>query len=132
LDTNRKKTGGKLKIQLGLREPLNGQDIVSKSERWLVLDGLGQQTSQLMHSVGLTAAPCFPTSPSNAPPAIPATIPAIPSPVQATPSPAQATPPQTQGDITEPSATANSPAIKKSAADSTNSELESAEEEIDR
>jgi hypothetical protein len=125
LDNTRKKTGGKLKIQLGLREPLNGQDIVNKSERWLVLDNPGQQTSQLMHSAGFTTAPYLPTSSSNVPAAIPSTTPTIPSPVQATP-------PQPQGDTMEPSITANSPATKKPAADTTNSELESAEEEIDR
>ncbi|KAI8082909.1 uncharacterized protein BX664DRAFT_268110 [Halteromyces radiatus] len=65
IDTNRKKTGGKLKIQLGLREPLTGQDIVKRSERWLVMDGLSPQTSQLMYTAGLTQGPYKPTSTST-------------------------------------------------------------------
>lgn len=57
VDNNRKKFGGKLEIQLNIREPLNGQEIIKRSERWLILDEFSQQTSQLLYSAGLTKAP---------------------------------------------------------------------------
>jgi hypothetical protein len=54
LDSNRKKTGGKVEIQVNLREPLTGEDIVKKSERWLILDSFGSTVSQSLSSAGLT------------------------------------------------------------------------------
>ncbi|CAO3634988.1 unnamed protein product [Cunninghamella echinulata] len=57
VDNNRKKLGGKLEVQLNIREPLNGQDIIKRSERWLILDEFSQQTSQLLYSAGLTKVP---------------------------------------------------------------------------
>lgn len=54
LDGSRKKTGGKIEIQVNLREPLTGEDIVKKSERWLVLDSFGSTVSQCLSNAGLT------------------------------------------------------------------------------
>lgn len=54
LDSSRKKTGGKIEIQVNLREPLTGEDIVKRSERWLVLDSFGSTASQCMALAGLT------------------------------------------------------------------------------
>jgi hypothetical protein len=54
LDPSRKKTGGKIEIQVNLREPLTGEDIVKRSERWLVLDSFGSTVSQCLSLAGLT------------------------------------------------------------------------------
>ncbi|KAI8048143.1 uncharacterized protein B0P05DRAFT_592345 [Gilbertella persicaria] len=54
LDSSRKKTGGKIEVQINLREPLTGEDIVKRSERWLVLDVPGSNASRLMSEAGLT------------------------------------------------------------------------------
>ncbi|KAI8990966.1 hypothetical protein BDF20DRAFT_841936 [Mycotypha africana] len=50
----RKKTGGKVEIQLSLRQPLVGEDIVKRSEKWLVLDYPGSTVSQCLVQAGLT------------------------------------------------------------------------------
>lgn len=34
----RKPTGGKLEVKVRLREPLNGQDLQTVTEKWLVMD----------------------------------------------------------------------------------------------
>lgn len=54
MDPSRKKTGGKIEIQVNLREPLTGEDIVKRSERWLVLDSFGSTASQYLSLAGLT------------------------------------------------------------------------------
>ncbi|KAI7865370.1 hypothetical protein BDF14DRAFT_1826434 [Spinellus fusiger] len=56
LDSGRKKTGGKLSIALSVREPLAGSDTVKKTEPWLVVDGTGDFTLNLLVSTGLVPA----------------------------------------------------------------------------
>ncbi|KAI9323183.1 hypothetical protein BX666DRAFT_1848096 [Dichotomocladium elegans] len=60
IDANRRKTGGKLEVQLSLREPLTGEDIAQRAERWLVIDEFGQNTSAILASAGLTSVPYQP------------------------------------------------------------------------
>ncbi|KAG2192975.1 hypothetical protein INT47_012295 [Mucor saturninus] len=54
LDASRKKTGGKIEIAVNLREPLTGEDIVKRSERWLVLDAFGSTVSQHLSAARMT------------------------------------------------------------------------------
>jgi hypothetical protein len=54
VDSNRKKSGGKIHLQINLREPLTCQDIVDRSERWLVLDAYGSTVSKCLSTAGLT------------------------------------------------------------------------------
>ncbi|PHZ07675.1 uncharacterized protein RHIMIDRAFT_273911 [Rhizopus microsporus ATCC 52813] len=54
LDSSRKKTGGKIEIQVNLREPLTGEDTVKRSERWLILDAFGSTASAALSAAGLT------------------------------------------------------------------------------
>ncbi|ORZ01909.1 hypothetical protein BCR42DRAFT_457377 [Absidia repens] len=133
VDNSRKKTGGKLKIQLGLSEPLTGQDITRRNERWLVLDGLGQQTSQLMYTAGLTQAPYTSSSPAAAAAAAASVSPNNDSP--STPSvdvPTPSSQPPAQPRAAEALPKESNTTAKSSDTPPTgNTELESAEEEID-
>ncbi|KAI8884202.1 hypothetical protein K501DRAFT_248399, partial [Backusella circina FSU 941] len=54
VDSNRKKSGGKIHLQINLREPLTCQDIVDRAERWLVLDAYGSTVSRCLSAAGLT------------------------------------------------------------------------------
>lgn len=49
----RKPTGGKLEVKIRLREPLNGQDLQTVTEKWLVMDPV---TRKVMTSVCLDGA----------------------------------------------------------------------------
>ncbi|KAI8340454.1 hypothetical protein BC941DRAFT_417287 [Chlamydoabsidia padenii] len=137
VDNNRKKTGGRLKIQLGLCEPLNGQDIVTRSERWLVLDGLGQQTSQLMHSAGLTDSAYLPSTPtSNIPTSVSVTPSASPSTAITSPPVITSSPVKAATQVPSDTMDINIPDSMKKPDTSdipatNNTELENAEEEID-
>ena len=63
MDGGRKNTGGKIEIQVNLREPLTGEDSVKRSERWLVLDLPGSNASKFMSEAGLTiGGPYIPPS----------------------------------------------------------------------
>jgi hypothetical protein len=65
VDSNRKKSGGKIHLQINLREPLTCQDIVDRSERWLVLDAYGSTVSKCLATSGLTqGGPILPTQQS--------------------------------------------------------------------
>lgn len=66
LDSSRKKTGGKIDIQVNLREPLIGEDIAKRSERWLVLDAFGSTVSECLSFANLTVGgPQRPPAPSS-------------------------------------------------------------------
>ena len=66
LDSSRKKTGGKIDIQVNLREPLTGEDIAKRSERWLVLDAFGSTVSECLSFAKLTVGgPQRPSAPSS-------------------------------------------------------------------
>lgn len=66
MDGSRKKTGGKIEIQVNLREPLAGEDIVKKSERWLVLDSFGSTVSQCLSAAGLAVGGPYIPPPQSA------------------------------------------------------------------
>ncbi|KAL0089345.1 hypothetical protein F4703DRAFT_1840631 [Phycomyces blakesleeanus] len=53
LDGGRKKTGAQIHIEVNVKEPLAGSDIVKRSEQWLVIDGFRHPTLQLLASAGL-------------------------------------------------------------------------------
>ncbi|CAO3575997.1 unnamed protein product [Absidia cylindrospora] len=135
VDNSRKKTGGKLKIQLGLSEPLTGQDITRRNERWLVLDGLGQQTSQLMYTAGLTQAP-YNSSSSAAATTAAATATAVSACNESSSTPSvdvpTPSPPQSRAAEAPPPPKESRTTAKSSDTPPTgNTELESAEEELD-
>ncbi|KAG2222805.1 hypothetical protein INT45_011615 [Circinella minor] len=54
-DGSRRKTGGKLEVQINLREPLTGEDIVRRSERWLIIDEFGKNTGEILAAAGLAS-----------------------------------------------------------------------------
>ncbi|KAG1297605.1 hypothetical protein G6F66_002458 [Rhizopus arrhizus] len=54
VDSTRKKTGGKIEIEVNLREPLTGEDTVKRSERWLVLDAFGSNASSCLAAAKLS------------------------------------------------------------------------------
>ncbi|CEP08021.1 hypothetical protein [Parasitella parasitica] len=54
LDGSKRKTGGKIEIEVNLREPLTGEDIAKRSERWLVLDAFGSTVSECLSLANLT------------------------------------------------------------------------------
>ncbi|KAI8140121.1 hypothetical protein BJV82DRAFT_228737 [Fennellomyces sp. T-0311] len=100
VDGNRRKTGGKLEVQLNLREPLTGEDIVKRSERWLVLDEFGKNTSQILAAAGLTSGMILQspsqTNPEEAAPVVVKTPPVSP------PAPApQASPKEENTELEE-------------------------------
>jgi tetratricopeptide (TPR) repeat protein len=66
LDASRKKTGGKIELQVNLREPLMGEDMAKRSERWLVIDAFGGTVSQCLSMAGLTVGGPYVPSPSIA------------------------------------------------------------------
>ncbi|CDS07845.1 hypothetical protein LRAMOSA01794 [Lichtheimia ramosa] len=126
IDSNRRKTGGKLEIQLNLREPLSGEDIVRRAERWLVIDEFGQDTSSLLASSGLTPIPyqsqqTLAESPSTITPAPGGT------PSAAAAAAAAAEPPSTETMIPSEEKTKKQTSSKQQP--ETNAELEQAEEE---
>ena len=115
-----------------MREPLSGEDIVRRAERWLVIDEFGQDTSSLLASSGLTPMPyqsqqgplTNPSmqSPSTEPPSI-------------TPAPGGTPSSSTEPPSTEPMIQSEEKAKKPAATSQqpeTNSELEQAEEEYNR
>ncbi|KAI8071681.1 hypothetical protein BC940DRAFT_293419 [Gongronella butleri] len=53
VDANRKKMGGKLLVSVNLHQPLQGEDIIQKSEPWLVMDAWTPNVSDLLYNVGL-------------------------------------------------------------------------------
>lgn len=129
IDSNRRKTGGKLEIQLNLREPLSGEDIVRRAERWLVIDEFGQDTSSLLASSGLTPIPyqsqqTLAESPSTITPAPGGT------PSAAAAAAAAAEPPSTETMIPSEEKTKKQTSSKQQP--ETNAELEQAEEEYNR
>ncbi|RUS25235.1 hypothetical protein BC938DRAFT_472446 [Jimgerdemannia flammicorona] len=55
-DSNRKRTGGKLEIRIALSEPLNGDDIVTKQEKWLVIDDFNTNIYSFLASAGFISS----------------------------------------------------------------------------
>lgn len=129
IDSNRRKTGGKLEIQLNLREPLSGEDIVRRAERWLVIDEFGQDTSSLLASSGLTPIPYHSQQTLSA--ESPSTItPAPGGPPSSSSSAAAAESPSTETMIPSEEKTKKQTSSKQQP--ETNAELEQAEEEYNR
>lgn len=134
IDANRRKTGGKLEIQLNLREPLSGEDIVRRAERWLVIDEFGQDTSSLLASSGLTPMPYQsqqgpPTNSSMQPPSTEsptATSTTTPAPGG---TPSSSEPPSTESRMQIEEKTKKPTTSKEP---ETNAELEQAEEEYNK
>lgn len=132
LDSSRKKTGGKIDIQVNLREPLTGEDIAKRSERWLVLDAFGSTVSECLSFANLTVGgPQRPSAPSsqiqsesgtsNVPDQIPVAIqPETPAQQQQPVSPVPQEQKQRQQEQTDKKATPD------------NNEMEAAEEEFNR
>lgn len=134
---------------MNLREPLTGEDIVKRSERWLVLDSFGSIASQYLAATGLTVGGPY-TNPStpqlNISPVVSQPVDEIiPSSVNTTlintPSiqtPSIQTPPVPSVNApsvsTTPSVNTSSFKSKKSAvaAEEEGNELEQAEEEFNR
>ncbi|KAF7729465.1 hypothetical protein EC973_004445 [Apophysomyces ossiformis] len=115
VDAGRKKTGGKVEIEINLREPLKTEDLVKRSERWLVIDAFNSNVSQLLGLAGLTSTPYQP-------------IPLVNPSSSSTPL----TPAQPQSALT-PAASTKARAITPapvSEASETPTELEQAEEEL--
>lgn len=132
MDSSRKKTGGKIEIQVNLRKPLTGEDIVKRSERWLVLDSFGSTASQCMSLAGLTVGGPY-TSP-NTPHLENLSMAGSPAPVN---SPAVVNSPVPQAEVPEkatnkPTDSAPSKPVSSPDTKMTNTELEQAEEEFDR
>ncbi|KAI9486261.1 MAG: hypothetical protein EXX96DRAFT_598711 [Benjaminiella poitrasii] len=65
MESGRKKTGGKIELQVNLREPLMEKDIVKRSERWMVLDG--SEVSTCLVAAGLTTTTSYTLQPSPSP-----------------------------------------------------------------
>ncbi|KAF1803952.1 hypothetical protein FB192DRAFT_1370576 [Mucor lusitanicus] len=120
LDGSRKKTGGKIDIQVNLREPLTGEDIAKRSERWLVLDAFGSTVSECLSLARLTVG--GPQRPPSSSPQVQQSEPATPN-TPAEETPVTPTQPQVPVEKQQPIQ-----AEQPSAAD--NSELEAAEEEF--
>lgn len=123
LDGSRKKTGGKIDIQVNLREPLTGEDIAKRSERWLVLDAFGSTVSECLSLARLTVG--GPQPPPSASPRVQQVDPATPDTLAeetpaTTPQPPETPVEKPQPTQPEPTNTPNS------------SELEAAEEEFSR
>jgi hypothetical protein len=131
LDASRKKTGGKIELQVNLREPLTGEDMVKRSERWLVLDAFDGTVSQCLSVAGLTVGgPYIPSvAQSSSAPSTPVittaesslSSPKVQEKQQQQQSPAPEQRPAKQSEPT------TEPDIKMG-----ESELESAEEEFNR
>ncbi|CAO0794104.1 unnamed protein product [Mucor circinelloides] len=118
LDGSRKKTGGKIDIQVNLREPLTGEDIAKRSERWLVLDAFGSTVSECLSLAHLTVG--GPQRPPSSSPRVEQVDPGTsntPEETSATPQPIA---PVEKQQATQPEQS-NAP---------DNSELEAAEEEF--
>ncbi|KAL9545413.1 hypothetical protein MBANPS3_007169 [Mucor bainieri] len=123
LDGSRKKTGGKIDIQVNLREPLTGEDIAKRSERWLVLDAFGSTVSECLSLARLTVG--GPQRPPSSSPQVQHSEPTTPNiPAEETPAiTTTATQPESPVEKQQP-AQAEQPAT------SDNGELEAAEEEF--
>ncbi|ORX62391.1 hypothetical protein DM01DRAFT_1331816 [Hesseltinella vesiculosa] len=127
VDSNRRPMGGKLEIAVNLRQPLQGQDVVQKSEPWLVLDGWTPDVSEHLYNVGLahtryqTATRQTPSSlvpdPTSPTSSTPSAIPSTPQPSEDRPSAQSISTPPT--DHAKPKQEAP-----------TNEALEAAEEEL--
>ncbi|KAK4520318.1 uncharacterized protein ATC70_008451 [Mucor velutinosus] len=120
LDGSRKKTGGKIDIQVNLREPLTGEDIAKRSERWLVLDAFGSTVSECLSLAHLTVG--GPQHPPSSSPQIRQADPVTPN------TPAEEIPVTTTQ--LEASVEKQQPTQAEQSAASDNSELEAAEEEF--
>lgn len=141
LDSSRKKTGGKIELQVNLREPLMGEDIAKRSERWLVVDAFDGTVSQFLSMAGLTVGGLYvsPTSPSvTAPSTANSSTPSTPV-VQTTESSSLSSPKSSEKQQQQQPSGSERPEIQSEPASSTNpddkmgdSELEAAEEEFNR
>ncbi|KAI8380898.1 uncharacterized protein BYT42DRAFT_564612 [Radiomyces spectabilis] len=129
VDANRKKTGGRLELQVNMREPLSSEDVVKRSERWLVIDAVQNDTSQLMAAAGLTAGP-YQTPANTAVPSPSVTSnPASPSVAAAESDSSMTTPPSSAKQEIKAAAPEKSTAGKQTVSADT-PELEQAEEEL--
>lgn len=129
MDANRKKTGGKIELQINLREPLTGEDIVKKSERWLILDSFGSTVSQSLSSAGLTVGgPYIPSV--NTPPVNKASPQPTSSPPPAQNSPMEIDTPKPES--APPPAVENIPDKKMNEVKEEGGELEQAEDEFNK
>ncbi|KAL7317908.1 hypothetical protein PS15m_004203 [Mucor circinelloides] len=118
LDGSRKKTGGKIDIQVNLREPLTGEDIAKRSERWLVLDAFGSTVSECLSLAHLTVG--GPQRPPSSSPRVEQVDPGTSNTPEETPATPQPEAPVETQQATQPE--------QSNASD--NSELDAAEEEF--
>ncbi|KAI9023819.1 hypothetical protein CLU79DRAFT_748331 [Phycomyces nitens] len=95
LDGGRKKTGGQIHIEVNVKEPLGGNDIVKRSEQWVIIDGFRHPTLQLLAAAGLVSGDTgaiVSSVTASATAAMPATTPAS---IAAAAIPTPHTPPKT-------------------------------------
>ncbi|CAO3670619.1 unnamed protein product [Rhizopus stolonifer] len=124
LDSSRKKTGGKIDIQVNLRDPLSEEDTVKRSERWLILDAFDSHASVCLSAAKLTTGgPQVPSSRTMASSeavseASPVVSPAV---VNSPPKAQEPRPESKQATPAEPTQTQK---------ETSNEELEEAEEEF--
>lgn len=104
----RKKTGGKIEIEINLREPLMGEDIAKRSERWLVLDHPESTVSQCLAMAGLTEGGSYVPAVTESP--------KLPEPIP----------------VKQPQSTTIKKPVENEISASNNEELEAAEEEFNR
>ncbi|KAI9493604.1 hypothetical protein BDB00DRAFT_872275 [Zychaea mexicana] len=134
IDGSRRKTGGKLEVQVNLREPLTGEDIVRRSERWLVIDEFGKNTGEILAAAGLgsgthmTISSPSKTNPESAPSTASgaASGTATPSTPTTTTNAGTSSPLSSIGKNPSPSNPVSPPAAESKE----NKELEEAEEEL--
>lgn len=113
----RKKTGGKIEIEINLREPLMGEDIARRSERWIVLDNVGSTVSQCLSLAGLTVGGPTISTPAQ-----------VSSPAVESPKPVE----QQQQPAAPPSRVNTPVKQTKPIEPEANDELEAAEEEFEK
>ncbi|CAJ0753947.1 22026_t:CDS:2 [Entrophospora sp. SA101] len=70
VDHVRKPTGGKLEIRIRLRTPYSQSEIITKTEKWLIIDDSteSQQQKNFIESDSVTSPPKKPTTSSSSPP----------------------------------------------------------------
>ncbi|CAG8530601.1 17383_t:CDS:2 [Acaulospora colombiana] len=140
VDNNRKPTGGKLEIRLRMRTPLLRADVITKTERWLIIDNFNtnhpsQLTSRPAASTSVkTPSNTDPTSTSLKTPVNPGTSePSIPAVQKTSANELSEEPSQASTSVTQKPSTSRTPATLTKNAQSTEteqSELEQAEEQL--
>lgn len=105
---------------MNLREPLTGEDIAKRSERWLVLDAFGSTVSECLSLAHLTVG--GPQRPPSSSPRVEQVDPGTSNTPEETPATTQPEAPVEKQQATQPEQS-NAP---------DNSELEAAEEEFNK